>query len=103
VFPAPPVLVDRKAQAVLPPAGEPVVVTVDDAGGRAMPNLVGLGAREALRRMARLGVSLKMQGSGLVVAQYPEAGESVAVGGSSTIMLDRVPARIARAMAGGDR
>jgi cell division protein FtsI (penicillin-binding protein 3) len=103
VFPAPPVLVDRKAQALLPPPGEPVVVTVDDAGGRAMPDLVGLSAREALRRMARLGVSLKMQGSGLVVAQYPEAGESVAVGGSATIMLDRAPARIARAMAGGDR
>jgi len=103
VFPAPPVLVDRKSQAVVPPAGEPVVVTVDDAGGRAMPDLVGLSAREALRRVARLGVSLKMQGSGVVVAQYPEAGESVAVGGSSTIMLDRAPARIARAMAGGER
>ena len=90
VFPAPPVLVERRAQAV-PPPGEPVVVTVDDAGGRAMPDLVGLSAREALRRMARLGVSLKMQGAGIVVAQYPEAGESVAVGGSCTIMLDRGP------------
>jgi beta-lactam-binding protein with PASTA domain len=78
-----------------------VVVTVDDAGGRAMPDLVGLSAREALRRMARLGVSLKMQGVGLVVAQYPEAGDSVAVGGSSTIVLARDLARIARATAGG--
>jgi cell division protein FtsI (penicillin-binding protein 3) len=103
VFPAPPVLVDRKAQTVAPPAGEPVVVTVDDSGGRAMPDLVGLSAREALRRMARLGVALKMQGSGVVVAQYPSAGANVAVGGSSTIMLDRAPARIARAIAGGER
>jgi len=103
VFPAPPVLVDRKAQALVATPGQPVVVTVDDAGGRAMPDLVGLGAREALRRMARLGVSLKMQGSGVVVAQYPEAGESVAVGGSSTIMLDRDTARIGRAVAGGSR
>ena len=54
-----------------------------------MPDLVGLSAREALRRMARLGVSLKMQGAGIVVAQYPEAGQAVAVGGSCTIMLDR--------------
>ena len=88
VFPAPPVLVERRAQAA-PPPGEPVVVTVDDQGGRAMPDLVGLSAREALRRMARLGVSLKMQGAGIVVAQYPEAGQAVAVGGSCTIMLDR--------------
>jgi membrane peptidoglycan carboxypeptidase len=103
VFPAPPVLVDRKAQVLAPAPGRPMVVTVDDAGGRAMPDLVGLSAREALRRMARLGVSLKMQGSGVVVAQYPEAGESVAVGGSSTIMLDRDAGRISRAAAGGGR
>jgi cell division protein FtsI (penicillin-binding protein 3) len=75
VFPAPPVLVDRKAQAVVPPAGEPVVVTVDDAGGRAMPDLVGLSAREALRRMARLGVSLKMQGSGSS-SPVPRSGQA---------------------------
>lgn len=88
VFPAPPVVVDRRAQA-MPRPGQPVVVTVDDAGGRAMPDLVGLSAREALRRMARLGVSVKLQGAGIVVAQYPEAGQTVAVGGSSTLMLDR--------------
>jgi cell division protein FtsI (penicillin-binding protein 3) len=88
VFPAPPVVVDRKAQ-LAPLPGVPVVVTVDDAGGRAMPDLVGLSAREALRRMARLGVTLRMQGTGTVVAQYPEAGQTVAVGGSCTIMLDR--------------
>jgi cell division protein FtsI (penicillin-binding protein 3) len=93
VFPAPPVLVDRRTQLPAPTPGAPMVVTVDDAGGRAMPDLVGLSAREALRRMARVGVSLKMQGAGVVVAQYPEAGERVAVGGAATIMLDRGPAR----------
>ena len=103
VFPAPPVLVDRNAQVLAPAPGRPMVVTVDDGGGRAMPDLVGLSAREALRRMARLGVSLKMQGVGVVVAQYPEAGESVAVGGSSTIMLDRDAVRISRALSGGGR
>jgi cell division protein FtsI (penicillin-binding protein 3) len=94
VFPAPPVLVDRKAQLPAQTIGAPVVVTVDDAGGRAMPDLVGLGAREAIRRMARLGVSLKVQGSGLVVAQYPESGAIVAVGGAATIVLDRGLTRV---------
>jgi beta-lactam-binding protein with PASTA domain len=80
----------------MPRPGEPVVVTVDDGGGRAMPDLVGLSAREALRRMARLGVSVKLQGAGVVVAQYPEAGQTVAVGGSSTLMLDRGAGRAVR-------
>jgi cell division protein FtsI (penicillin-binding protein 3) len=93
VFPAPPVLVDRRAQAPVERPGAPMVVTVDDAGGRAMPDLTGLSAREALRRMARLGVSLRVQGVGLVVDQYPAPGETVAVGGACTIVLERTPAR----------
>ncbi|MEZ5291372.1 MAG: penicillin-binding protein [Vicinamibacterales bacterium] len=88
VFPAPPVLVDRRAQ-VPAPAGRPVVVAVDDDGGRTMPDLTGLSAREALRRMARLGLSAKIQGSGLVAGQYPDAGETVAAGGAATIVLTR--------------
>ncbi len=65
-----------------------------------MPDLVGLSAREALRRVARLGVSAKVQGSGLVVAQYPEAGQTVAVGGACTLMLDRGLGRSGRGPAG---
>ncbi len=50
--------------------------------------------------MARLGVSAKVQGNGVVVAQYPEAGETLAVGGSCTLMLDRGVGRGARPSAG---
>ncbi len=89
VFPAPPVLVDRHATPTAIASREATVITVDDTGTRVMPDLVGLGAREALRRIARLGVTAKLQGTGLVVAQYPDAGQTLAVGGACTLMLDR--------------
>ena len=100
VFPAPPVLVEPRGS--LPALGPrpATVITVDDSGIRAMPDLVGLGAREALRRVARLGVTAKIQGTGLVVAQYPEAGQTLAVGGSCTLMLDRGVGRSGRAASG---
>ena len=96
VFPAPPVLVESRH--VSPAAGPrgATVITVDDSGTRAMPDLMGLGAREALRRIARLGVTAKLQGTGLVVAQYPEAGQTLAVGGACTLMLDRGAGRSGR-------
>ncbi|MEP7117559.1 MAG: penicillin-binding protein [Acidobacteriota bacterium] len=87
VFPAPPVLVQRPAAPPTPGPRSATVITVDDSGTRPMPDLVGLSAREALRRIARLGVSAKVQGSGLVVAQYPEPGQTLAVGGACTLML----------------
>ncbi|MCC6992290.1 MAG: penicillin-binding protein 2, partial [Acidobacteria bacterium] len=46
VVPAPPVLVERHHQLpALSSARPATVITVDDAGGRTMPDLVGLGAR----------------------------------------------------------
>ena len=65
-----------------------------------MADLVGLSAREALRRVARLGVTAKIQGTGLVVAQYPEAGQTLAIGGACTLMLDRGAGRSSRASSG---
>ncbi len=100
VFPAPPVLVEARGSLPAPSPRPATVITVDDSGVRAMPDLVGLGAREALRRVARLGVTAKVQGSGLVVAQFPEAGQTLAIGGSCTLMLDRGVGRASRAPAG---
>ncbi len=101
VFPAPPVLVEPRGHR--PALSEPrpaTVITVDDSGIRAMPDLVGLSAREALRRVARLGVTAKIQGTGLVVAQYPDAGQTLAIGGACTLMLDRGAGRSSRASSG---
>ncbi|HEX6323017.1 MAG TPA: penicillin-binding protein [Vicinamibacterales bacterium] len=54
-----------------------------------MPDLRGLGAREALRVLGRLGVSARMQGSGIVVAQEPEAGTPLERGSWSVLRLGR--------------
>ncbi|HUF22746.1 MAG TPA: penicillin-binding protein [Vicinamibacterales bacterium] len=54
-----------------------------------MPDLRGLGAREALRVLGRLGVSARMEGSGIVVDQQPEAGTPLERGGWSLLRLGR--------------
>jgi cell division protein FtsI (penicillin-binding protein 3) len=54
-----------------------------------MPDLRGLGAREALRVLARLGLSARIQGSGVVVGQSPEAGTPLERGGPSVLRLER--------------
>jgi hypothetical protein len=39
-----------------------------------MPDLRGLGAREALRTLTRIGMTPRMNGDGFVVEQSPEPG-----------------------------
>jgi stage V sporulation protein D (sporulation-specific penicillin-binding protein) len=45
-----------------------------DSTGRTLPDLAGLTAREALRRLTALGVRTRIEGSGWVVSQDPPAG-----------------------------
>ena len=54
-----------------------------------MPDLRGLGAREALRVLGRLGLSARIEGSGVVVNQHPEAGAPLERGGWSVLRLGR--------------
>jgi cell division protein FtsI (penicillin-binding protein 3) len=54
-----------------------------------MPDLRGLGAREAVRVLNRLGLSTRVRGSGVVVAQQPEAGSPLERGGWSVLRLSR--------------
>lgn len=79
--PAPPVLVARRQQrhevptsgAVEPlailPAAQPLYVR-----SNVFPDLRGLSAREAVRSLARLGLSARVHGAGVVVGQQPEPG-----------------------------
>lgn len=54
-----------------------------------MPDLRGLGAREALRVLGRLGLSARIEGSGTVVHQLPEAGTPLERGDWSVLKLAR--------------
>jgi cell division protein FtsI (penicillin-binding protein 3) len=96
VFPPPPVLVDRDA---VPEPAAPQVITVsavDD--GHTMPDLRGLSAREALRRLAARRIPARLQGAGLVVAQTPAPGAPLDAATTCALVLDRHPRRVARAM-----
>ncbi|HYE87271.1 MAG TPA: penicillin-binding transpeptidase domain-containing protein, partial [Vicinamibacterales bacterium] len=93
VNPAPPVIVARNQQTPVTPAaavGTTRVVampaTMADGG---LPDLRGMSAREALRELARLGLTARMQGVGVVVTQDPPAGTPFEPGATCTLVLDR--------------
>ena len=54
-----------------------------------MPDLRGLGAREALRALTRIGLTARINGDGFVIEQSPEAGAPVVHGDASVLTLGR--------------
>ena len=93
---APPVLAARREdfreQPTAGPAERPAIVTLAGrATGSAVvfPDLRGLGARDALRVLARLGMTARLQGGGVVVEQDPAAGSPIERGAAATLKLDR--------------
>ncbi|MEY4094157.1 MAG: Peptidoglycan synthase FtsI precursor [Acidobacteriota bacterium] len=104
INPAPPVIVARNDTAPVAPVsavGQPTVVamtaTMADGG---LPDLRGLSAREAVRELARLGLTARMSGSGVVVDQNPPAGTPFEAGATCTLVLER--SHLPRAVANGE-
>jgi cell division protein FtsI (penicillin-binding protein 3) len=97
IDPAPPVLVARRDESpvttALAPIAPPAIVTMVSNSNNAegLPDFRGMGARDALRELARLGLGARMQGVGVVVDQDPPAGAPVEPGGTCTLVLDRRP------------
>jgi stage V sporulation protein D (sporulation-specific penicillin-binding protein) len=98
VNPAPPVLaVRREADDVheQPTSTAGIasnVITLDGgehAVGAVFPDLRGLSARDALRMLARLGMTAHLNGAGLVVKQLPEPGEPIDRDSAATLWLER--------------
>jgi cell division protein FtsI (penicillin-binding protein 3) len=92
----PPVLVKRGGAAPLrsasrPEVGRPVVSLVAHGEAGRVPDLTGLGAREAVRRLVAIGMSARLSGDGFVVLQDPMPGEPVEAGAVCHLFLDRVP------------
>ena len=94
---APPLLVARQReidaaqQPASGPASLPLVTPVVRSYGSTsvVPDLQGLGARDALRSLARVGLSGSLHGTGVVVAQRPEPGTPAERGASATLWLER--------------
>lgn len=81
INPVPPVLVVRGEPDPDVPAPLPVRAATDDLplaafspANDAVPELTGLSAREAVRRLARLGLRARLTGDGVVESQQPAAG-----------------------------
>ncbi|MSO83823.1 MAG: PASTA domain-containing protein [Acidobacteria bacterium] len=93
---APPVLVarreDPRERPTSGPAELPAIVAL--GGGTTgsaplFPDLRGLGARDALRMLARIGLTARLHGAGIVVEQDPAAGGAIERGAVATLRLER--------------
>ena len=96
INPAPPVLVARRDELrerpTSGPAALPAIVTLAGASSDSeplFPDLRGLGARDAVRMLARLGLTARVTGAGVVVEQDPAPGSLVERGSVATLTLDR--------------
>jgi cell division protein FtsI (penicillin-binding protein 3) len=96
INPAPPVIVERRQATPQQPASGPATVPAivalggGDTGSAALvPDLRGLGARDALRMLAGLGMAARVHGAGVVVDQVPPPGSPIERGAVSTVRLER--------------
>jgi cell division protein FtsI (penicillin-binding protein 3) len=99
IDPPAPFVVARRPQASVTPASTsgslPRIVSLAGGGHVPLvPDLRGMGVRDALRTLARLGLDARIEGSGVVVAQSPEAGTELERGITCTLILDRDPSRL---------
>jgi cell division protein FtsI (penicillin-binding protein 3) len=89
---APPVVVPRQAAERTTSAAPEIIQTaVVRPTENTVPDLTGFGAREAVHELVRLGLTPRVRGQGLVVAQTPAAGSPIEPGGLATLTLVRVP------------
>ena len=87
-----PLLVDRRdetTQQTSGPVTRPPIVTL--AGAPVFPDLTGMSAREALRVLARLGLSVRLHGAGVVAQQMPAAGTPLDAAVTAVLRLERHP------------
>ncbi|MEO8677565.1 MAG: penicillin-binding protein [Vicinamibacterales bacterium] len=90
----PPVMVARRAEGPVSAAASPVdptpVVTLAGSSDPPMvPDLRGLGAREAMRSLARAGLTARIFGAGVVIDQQPLPGTTLDPGTICTLVLSR--------------
>ena len=103
INPASPVMVARRDETPVTQTAAtrslPSIVTfaAGDSHASLVPDLRGLSARDALRALAKVGMTARLEGVGLVVGQTPAPGVPLERGATCTLTLDRDPPRIAPA------
>jgi cell division protein FtsI (penicillin-binding protein 3) len=94
INPAPPVLVAQRGEATghataTSGDAEPVVSFVADGPPGTVPDLHGMSAREAVRKLVKIGLSARVAGIGFVVSQEPPAGTPLEPGAVCRLRLAR--------------
>jgi cell division protein FtsI (penicillin-binding protein 3) len=99
INPPPPVLVARQDESpVHTPtaqsgASDPVVSLVADGPPGTVPDLRGMSARDAVRKLVKLGLNARATGDGFVVSQTPAAGTPIDGDTLCRLVLERWPSR----------
>jgi cell division protein FtsI (penicillin-binding protein 3) len=94
INPPAPVLVARRDGASPSPtsgvdASEPVVSLVADGPPGTVPDLRGMSAREAVRKLVKLGMNARISGDGTVVSQDPAPGLPIESDAICRLTLER--------------
>jgi cell division protein FtsI (penicillin-binding protein 3) len=92
INPVPPVIIatDPVPAPDPVPSAPAVLQAVTDVSGLAvMPDVRGLAARDALRILSGIGLTVRMSGTGVVGSQSPLPGQPVEPGGWGVIQLQR--------------
>ncbi len=83
-------LVERRDAASVTSTGEaPVVNLIADVPEGTVPDLHGMSARDAVRRLGQLGWTAQLSGDGFVASQDPPAGSVLEPGGVCKLVLSR--------------
>jgi cell division protein FtsI (penicillin-binding protein 3) len=90
------VLVARGQLAATTPAAAvsrdaPVISLIAEGPPGTVPDVRGLSAREAVRKLVTLGLSAHLAGDGIVVSQSPEAGAPLDPAATCHLVLRRSP------------
>jgi hypothetical protein len=89
---------ERTASGPIAPQSIAPLAATSVASMAAFPDLTGLGAREALGVLARLGYTARLRGAGLVTTQSPEPGTPLDSSTIAVLTLERrARDRVARA------
>ena len=78
------------------PISDQNVKFVDSPAGT-VPDLQGMSAREAVRKLVTVGMTARVSGDGFVAAQDPPAGTPIDRDGVCRLTLERWPRRPAAA------
>ena len=99
INPAPPVLIaahhDESAPVTtaVPVEESPLQNIIVDVPPGTMPDVRGMSARDAMRKLVKAGLSAQLSGDGFVTAQIPAAGDPIDEGGVCRLTLGRATMR----------